>query len=158
MGAIEGMADLVGRYGGGGDARGNVHTLAGDIRVGSLEALLPGDLEKHVQLNRAGLDVKKSETYCEGTGHARARSTGPSHPGRDDPMDSGAFSNGKGKHGKGKGKGQQGRQGQQDKNKDMDKEQRFVGARRTRPRKVVLMERTQRTLTILTLRNQQTVN
>ena len=37
------------------DAQGNAHTLAEDIRMSSLEALLPDDLKKHVQLNRARL-------------------------------------------------------------------------------------------------------
>ena len=37
------------------DAQGNAHNLAEDIRMRSLEALLPDDLEKHVQLNRARL-------------------------------------------------------------------------------------------------------
>ena len=53
-------------------------------------------------------DIK---TYCENRGHAsvRTKQKGPSHPGRDDPMDIGVFGKGKGKqskgkHGKGKGK------------------------------------------------------
>ena len=37
------------------DAHGNVHSLAEDIRISSLGASLPDDLEKHVQLNRARL-------------------------------------------------------------------------------------------------------
>ena len=100
--------------------------------MSSLEALLPGDLEKHVQLNRArltsyGVLREEIKTYCECRGHANARNTkqkGPSHPGGDDPMDNGAFGKGKGKqskgkHGKGKGKGKQGQHGQdKDKNKD----------------------------------------
>ena len=53
MGAIERMEDLVRRYCGRRDAQGNVDALAEDIRMTSLEALLPDDLEKHVQLNRA---------------------------------------------------------------------------------------------------------
>ena len=110
--------------------------------MSSLEALLPDDLEKHVQLNRARLTsygVLRGEikTYCECRGHANARNTrqkGSSHPGGDDPMDIGAFGKGKGKqgkgkHGKGKGKGKQGQQGQQgqhgqhgqDKDKSKDK-------------------------------------
>ena len=56
MGAIERMEDLVRRYCGRRDAQGNVHSLAEDIRMSSLEALLPHDLEKHVQLNRARLN------------------------------------------------------------------------------------------------------
>ena len=53
MGAIERIEDLVRRYCGRRDPQGNAHTLAEDIRMSSLEALLPDDLEKHVQLNRA---------------------------------------------------------------------------------------------------------
>ena len=55
MCAIEKMEDLVRRYCSRRDAQGNAHTLAEDIRMSSLEALLPDDLEKHVQLNRARL-------------------------------------------------------------------------------------------------------
>ena len=81
--------------------------------MSSIEALLPDDLEKHVQLNRAARNAKQK---------------GSSHPGGDDPMDIGAFGKGKGKqgkgeHGKGKSKGKQGQQGQQgrDRSKDKDK-------------------------------------
>ena len=56
MGAIERMEDLVRRNCGRRDAQGNAHTLADDIRMSSLEALLPDDLEKYVQLNRARLN------------------------------------------------------------------------------------------------------
>ena len=94
--------------------------------MSSLEALLPDDLEKHVQLNRArltsyGLLREEIKTYCECRGHEarNVRQKGPSHPGGDDPMDIGAFGKGKGKHGKGKGKqGQQGQPGQ-DRDKSM---------------------------------------
>ena len=126
------------RYSSRRDAQGNAHTLADDICMSSLEALLPDDLEKHVQLNRArpnsyGVLREEIKTYCECGGHTHARNTkpkGPSHPGGDDPMYIGAFGKGKGKqgkckHGKGQGKGKQGQQGQdetrardKDKNKD----------------------------------------
>ena len=103
--------------------------------MSSLEALLPDDLEKHVQLNRARLNSygvlrEEIKTYCECTGHAarNVRQKGPSHPGGDDPLDIGAFGKGKGKqskgkHGKGTGKGKQGQQGQhgQDRDKSKDK-------------------------------------
>ena len=56
MGAIEGMEDLLRRHCGRRDALGNVHSLAEDIRMSSLEALFPHDLEKHVQLKRARLN------------------------------------------------------------------------------------------------------
>ena len=55
MGAIERMEDLVRRYCGRRDVQGNVRSLVEDIRMSSFQALLPGDLEKHVQLNRARL-------------------------------------------------------------------------------------------------------
>ena len=90
--------------------------------MSSLEALLPDDLEKHVQLNRArltsfGVLREEIKTYCECRGHANARNTKQkgSHPGGDDPMDIGAFGKGKGK-----GKGKQGQHGQ-DKDKSKDK-------------------------------------
>ena len=55
MGAIEKMEDLVRRFCCRQDAQGDAHTLAQDIRMSSLEALLPDDLEKHMQMNRARL-------------------------------------------------------------------------------------------------------
>ena len=102
MGAIERVEDLVRRHCGRRDAQGNVRTLAEDTRTSSLEALLPDDLEKHVQLMRARLNSygvlrEEIKTYCEGRGHANARNTkqkGPSHP-AGDPMDIGAFGKGK---------------------------------------------------------------
>ena len=118
------MEDLVRRYCSRRDAQGNAHTLAEDIRMSSLEALLPDDLEKHAQMNRARLNSysllrDEIKTYCEYRGHAsvRTKQKGPSHPGGDDPMGIGDFGKGKGKqskgkHGKGKGKGMQGQQGQ----------------------------------------------
>ena len=113
-------------------------SLAEGIRMSSLEALLPDDLEKHVQfncarLNSCGVLREEIKTYCECRGHeARtAKQKGSTHPGGDDPMDIGAFGKGKGKrgkgkHGKGEGKGKQGQQGQQrpqgrDRSKDKDK-------------------------------------
>ena len=114
---------------------GNVNSLAEDIRMSSLEALLPDDLKKHVQLNRARLNSygvlrEEIKTYCECRGHANARNTkqkGPSHPRGDDPMDISVFGKGKGKegkgkHGKGKGKRKQGQQGQHGQDKDKSKD------------------------------------
>ena len=49
MDAIEKMEDLVRRYCSRRDDQGNAHNLAEDIRMSSLEALLPDDLETHVQ-------------------------------------------------------------------------------------------------------------
>ena len=86
MGAIERMEDLVRRCCGRRDAQGNVHSLAEDIRMSSLEALLPDDLENHVQLNRARLNSygvlrEQIKTYCECRGHAarNAKHKGSSH-------------------------------------------------------------------------------
>ena len=78
MCAIEKMEDLVRRYSSRRDAQGNAHTLAEDIRMSSLEALLSDDLEKHVQLNRARLNSygvlrEEIKTCCECRGHANAR-------------------------------------------------------------------------------------
>ena len=56
MGAIERMEDFVRRHCGRRDAQGNMHSLAEDNRMSSLEALLPDDLEKQLQLNRARLN------------------------------------------------------------------------------------------------------
>ena len=61
--------------------------------MSSLEALLPDDLEKHVQMNRARLTsycVLREEirTYCKCRCHANARNVkqeGSSHPGGHDP-------------------------------------------------------------------------
>ena len=55
MGRHREMEDLVRRYNSLRDAQGNAHNLVEDIRMSSLEALLPDDFEKQVQLNRARL-------------------------------------------------------------------------------------------------------
>ena len=60
--------------------------------MSSFGALLPDDLEKHVQLNRAkltsyGVLREEIKTYCECGGHANERNVkqkGSSHPGGDD--------------------------------------------------------------------------
>ena len=75
IGAIERMEDLVSRYCGRHDAQANVHSFAEDIRMSSLEAVLPDDLKKHVQLNRARLNSngvlrEEIKTYCECRSHA----------------------------------------------------------------------------------------
>ena len=134
----EKIEDLVRRCCSRRDAQGSAHSLAEDIRMSSLEALLPDGLEKHVQLNRArltssGVLREEIKTYCECRGHANARNVrqkGSSHPGGDDPMDIGAFGKGKSKQSKGKhGKGQRQRKARtarrarigQDKDKSKDK-------------------------------------
>ena len=145
--------------------KGNAHNLAEDIRMSSLEALLP-NLEKHVQLNRArltsyGVLREEIETYCECRGHANARDMkqkGSSHPGGDDPMDICAFSKGKGKQ----TRQRQARQGQRQRQartartrtrtrarirlnvgtvQNVDTTRKTVGARRT-PTKVFRQENT----------------
>ena len=156
--------------------------------MSSLDAVLPDDLEKHVQLNRARLNSygvwrEEIETYnCECRGHAarNAKQKGSSHPGGDDLMDIGAFGKGKGKQGKGKhGKGKaKASKDSMDRTRtrartsarirlnvgtveSADTTRKTVGARRT-PTKVVRKESTnprmQRMLTILTPRNQQLLN
>ena len=78
MGAIERMEDLVRRHCSRRDDQVNAHTLAEDIRMSSHEALLPDDLEKHVQMNRASLNSysllrEEIKTYCEYREAMRAR-------------------------------------------------------------------------------------
>ena len=185
MGAIERIADLERRYCVRRDAQGNAHTLAEDIRMSSLEALLPDDLVKHAQLNRARLNSydllrEENKTYCECRGHAarNGKQKGSSQPGGDDPMDIGAFGKGKGKGKQGKGKHGKGSKDNKDRTRartrtrtrirlnvgtveSADTTRKTVGVRRT-PIKVVQKERTnprmQRMLTILTRRNQQMLN
>ena len=82
MGTIERMEDLVRRFYGRRDAQGNVHTIAEDSRMSSLEALLSDDLEKYVQLNRMrltsfGVLREEIKTYCVCRGHANARNAKP---------------------------------------------------------------------------------
>ena len=58
QGAVERLEDLMGRYTQRRDARnGQRHTLAEDIRMAALEALLPKELERHCQLQRSRLDT-----------------------------------------------------------------------------------------------------
>ena len=45
LGAIERLEDLIRRHCSRRDAQGNQHTLAEDIRMSALEALLPEDIE-----------------------------------------------------------------------------------------------------------------
>ena len=176
MDAIERMEDLVIRYCGRRDAPVNAHTLAEDIRRSKLEALLLDDLEKHVQLNRAKLTSyavlrEEHNTYCECTGHTHARKSkpkGPPHPGEDDPMTSVHSLKARAIKDIKDSKTRTGT-GTRTRNhlnvgivERAATTRRILGVRRTRPRKVVLRERTktrtQRTLTILTRRIQQTVN
>ena len=112
--------------------KGNAHILAEDIRTSSREALLPDDLEKHVQLNRArltsyGLLREEIKTYCECRGHANARNVrqkGSSHPAKRRPQWT-LVHLAKVRANKAKAstaKGQQGQQGQQGQDKDKSKD------------------------------------
>ena len=57
-GALERLEDWMRRYTQRRDARnGQRHTLAEDIRMAALEALLPEELERHCQLQRSRLDM-----------------------------------------------------------------------------------------------------
>ena len=107
--AIEKLEEKIRRYCSRRDGRGEKLTIAEDIKMASLEALLPADVEKHVQLNRSRLstyDVLRSEVvlYAEATSTPAKPPTGKDPWSRaDDPMDTNSFSKGKGK-GKGNGK------------------------------------------------------
>ena len=102
------------------------HTLAVGIRLSSLEALVPDDLEKHVHLNRATLTSSKHRVSVEVMHKLETRSRKARHPGRDDPKDIGASGKGKGKRSKGEGKRKQRHQGQSDKDKDRDKNRESI--------------------------------
>lgn len=92
------------------DADGKTHTLAEDIRMASLEALLPEDLERHVHLSRARLatyEALRSEIVndSEARGCVQIKSSPVSKPSKDpNAMDVDALHRVKGK-GKPKGKG-----------------------------------------------------
>ena len=119
MSAIERMKDLARRNCGRRDAQGNPPALADDSRMSSLEVLLPEDLEEHVQFNRTRLSSyvllsEEPNTHCECRGRARnTKPKDPSHPGRHDPMDIGAFGKSKDKHGKGRKEARTARQEQE---------------------------------------------
>ena len=75
QGAVERLEDLMRRYTQRRDARnGQRHTLAEDIRMAALEALLPEELERHCQLQRSRLDTyqklrEETVLYVEATGY-----------------------------------------------------------------------------------------
>eukprot|EP00971_Amphidinium_carterae_P332057 6465990-Amphidinium_carterae.1 len=115
QGAVERLEDLMRRYCMRKESStGNRHSLAEDIKMAALESLLPEELEKHCQLNRARLDSyeklrEEVVLYAEARGYNGPRNVGPNktqpHRG-DDPMDVGGLTGkGKDKNGKGKGKG-----------------------------------------------------
>ena len=128
QGAVERLADLMRRYTQRRDARnGQRHTLAEDIKMAAMEALLPEELERHCQLQRSRLDTyqklrEEVVLYAEARGYVAPKlgQVSKAREDRDDPMDVGGFgqwkgrnsSKGKGKNpsgtGKGKGTGKDG--------------------------------------------------
>ena len=81
------------------DARnGQRHTLAEDIRMASLEALLLEELERHCQLQRSRLDTyqklrEEVVLYSEARGYVAPKlgQASKAREDRDDPMDVGGF-------------------------------------------------------------------
>ena len=113
MAGVEKLEDLMRRYTNRRDATGARLNLAEDIRMASLESLLPPDLEKHVQLNRARLGdyaslrheiVAYSETRAGAARQQVVASSPHASGGGAVPMDLDAFYRFKGK-GKGKNEG-----------------------------------------------------
>ena len=120
-GAVERVEDLMRRYTQGRDARnGQRHTLAEDIRLAALEALLPEGLERHCQLQRSRLDTYQKLSVAvvlcaEARGYVAPKlgHVAKAQEERDGPMDVGGVgqwkgrptSKGKGKNHTGKGKG-----------------------------------------------------
>ena len=131
QGAVERLEDFVWRHTQRRDARnGQRHTLAEDIRMSVLEALLPEELERHCQLQRSRLDTyqklrEEVVLYAEARGYVAPKlgQVSKAREDRDDPMDVGGFgqwkgrksSKGKGNNststGKGKGTGKDGKDG-----------------------------------------------
>ena len=99
QGAVERLEDLMRRYTQRRDARnGQRHTLAEDILMAALEALLPEELERHCQLQRSRLDtyqkLREEVVLCaEARGYVAPKlgqvSKAPED--RDDPVDVGGF-------------------------------------------------------------------
>ena len=101
------------------DARnGQRHTLAEDIRMAALEALLPEELKRHCQLQRSRLDtyqkLREVVLYAEARGYVAPKlgQVSKAREDRDDPMDVGGFGQWKGRNfPKGKGTGKDGKDG-----------------------------------------------
>ena len=113
QGAVERLEDLMRRYSQRRDARnGQRHTLAEDIRMAALEALLPEELKRHCQLQRSRLDTyqklrEEVVLYAEARGYVASKlgQVSKAREDRDDPMDVGGFGQWKGRNvPKGKGK------------------------------------------------------
>ena len=88
------------------DARnGQRHTLAEDIRMAALEALLPEELERHCQLQRSRLDTNQKlreevVLYAEARGYVAPKlgQVSKAREDRDDPMGVGGFGQWKGRN------------------------------------------------------------
>ena len=131
QGTVERLEDLMRRYTQTRDARnGQRHTLAEDIRMAALEALLPEELERHCQLQRSRLDTyqklrEEVVLHAEARGYVAPKlgQVSKAREDRDDPMDVGGFGQWKGRDfpegkgnnstgiGKGKGTGEDGKDG-----------------------------------------------
>ena len=123
--SIERLEDLFRRYCARRDEEGIHHTLVQDMRMAALEALIPEDLEKHVQLNRSRLknyDELRREVilYAEARCGSKTFIQSPSQPStlHNDPMDVGVWGvwgggkgGKKGKHSKGSDGGKNGKGG-----------------------------------------------
>ena len=115
------LEDLIRRFTQRRDAlNGQRHTLAEDIRMAALEALLPEELERHCHPRRSRLDTNQKQReevvfYAEARGYVAPKlgRVAKAREDRDDPVDVGGFghwnrrptSKGKGKNPIGKGKG-----------------------------------------------------
>ena len=103
QGAVERLEDLMRRYTQRRDARnGQRHTLAEDIRMAALEALLLEELERHCQFERSRLDTYQKLRKKRSCSQRRSKRVCCSQAGssvevsksledRDDPMDVGGF-------------------------------------------------------------------
>ena len=100
QGAVERLEDLMRRYTQRRDARnGQRHTLAEDIRMAALEALLPEELERHCQLQRARVghvseaERRKVVLHAEARGYVAPKfgQVAQAREDKADPMDVGGF-------------------------------------------------------------------
>ena len=106
QGAVERLVDLMRRYTQRRDARdGQRHTLAEDIRMAALEALLPEELERHCQLQRSRLDTyqklrEEVVLYAEARRYVAPKlgQVSKAREDKDDPMDVGGFGQWKGRN------------------------------------------------------------
>ena len=131
QGAVERLEALMRRYTQRRDARnGQRHSLAENIRMAALEALLPEELVRHCQLQRSRLDTYQKlraeiVLYAEARGYVASKlgQVSKAREDRDDAMDGGGFGQWKGRNsskrkkknstgtGKGKGTGKDGKDG-----------------------------------------------